>query len=169
MNLCLIRHADAAPPAEGGDDESRPLTDKGRRQCEALAEALQRFGLKTGPLVTSPLVRARETAEALRRHWSGPAPEVLECPHLAPGGKRRKLVQYLRGLDADSVTVIGHQPDLGRFAAWLIGNKKAQIDFAKAGAAFVESEVGPNKGTGVLAWLLTPAWYAAVTKPARAG
>jgi phosphohistidine phosphatase SixA len=53
---------------------------------------------------------------------------------------------------------VGHQPDLSEYAAWLIGDKKAQVNLAKAGAAFIECEAGPSKGGGVLTWLITPAW-----------
>ncbi len=163
MNLCLIRHADAVPLGEGiATDEVRPLSDKGWRQCELLAGALRGFGLHPGTLVTSPLLRSKQTAEGILRHWPDPHPEVLECPELAPDGRRRKLVRFLSSLDGETVTLIGHQPDLGSLVAWLIGNRRSQVDLAKAGAAYVTCDVSPGKGAGRLSWLVTPAWYAAV-------
>jgi phosphohistidine phosphatase len=169
MNICLIRHADALPLAEGSDmtDADRPLTDKGWRQCHALAAALQRVGLEPGTLVVSPLLRSRQTAEGLLARWSGAAPEVLECAALAPGGKPRKLERFVRGLEVETVALVGHQPDLGRFAGWLLGVKKSQIRFAKAGAALIEFNGGPLRGGGVLRWLITPAWcHATANGPA---
>jgi phosphohistidine phosphatase SixA len=53
---------------------------------------------------------------------------------------------------------VGHQPDLGEFAAWLIGSKKAQIDIAKAGVAFIHCEKEVTKGGGSLEWLVPPEW-----------
>ncbi len=160
MNLCLIRHADAVPLGEGSaSDEVRPLSDKGWHQCELLARALQAFGLHPAALVTSPLLRSKQTAEGILRHWPDPHPEVLDCPELAPEGRRRKLIRYLGVMDGETVALVGHQPDLGSLVAWLIGNRRAQVDLAKAGAAFVTCDVSPGKGAGRLRWLVTPAWY----------
>ena len=109
-------------------------------------------------LVTSPLLRARQTAEEVLEHLSSPTPELHTCDHLAPGGKRRKLTRFLRGLGAQSVAIVGHMPDLGLYASWLIGSKKVQIDLAKAGAACIHFEDKPDKAEGVLTWLVTPQW-----------
>ena len=174
MNLCLIRHADAVPLGEGiAEDALRPLSDKGWRQCELLARALQAYGLNPGPLITSPLLRSKQTAEGLLRHWPEPHPEVLECPDLAPDGRRRKLLRFLRGLEGETATLIGHQPDLGNLVAWLIGNRRTQVHLAKAAAAYVDCPVSPVKGAGWLCWLVTPVWYAALagekSEPDRRG
>src|SRR5205807_2522803 len=70
MRLYLIRHADAAPLGEGGvaDDRDRPLTELGHSQCQALAAALQKRDVKVDQIVTSPLLRARQTAEDVQQH-----------------------------------------------------------------------------------------------------
>jgi phosphohistidine phosphatase len=161
MNFLLIRHADALPIEEsaGMSDADRPLTDKGRSQCETLATMLKRGGVTLGTVVTSPYLRARQTADELLKNWTEPKPDLDVCEHLACGGKEKKLSRFLRTLETDSVTLIGHMPDLAIYTAWLIGSKKAQIGLAKAGVAFVESETGPQKGAGTLTWLLTPEWY----------
>jgi len=160
MNFCLIRHGDAQPVdvTSGLDDADRPLTEKGFQQCRDLAAALRRAGVELGKVVTSPYLRARQTADELLKHWQEPAPELVVCEALAPGGKDKKLSRFLRGLESDSVTLVGHMPDLAAYAAWLVGSKKTQLNLAKAGAAFIESDTGPNKGAGVLTWLITPAW-----------
>ncbi len=161
MNFLLIRHADALPVEEAGDvsDADRPLTDKGLTQCSALAAMLKRGGVTLGKVVSSPYLRARQTAEELLKHWTEPKPELEFCNHLACGGKEKKLSRFLRSLETEVVTLVGHMPDLAVYAGWLIGTKKAQISLAKAGAAFIESDTGPNKGAGTLSWLLTPEWY----------
>ena len=91
--------------------------------------------------------------------WGSAAPPLRFCDELAPGGKRRRLARFINELGADQAALIGHQPDLGEFAAWLIGSKKAQIDLAKAGVACIHCEQRLDKGEGTLGWLVTPDWY----------
>jgi phosphohistidine phosphatase len=160
VDLYLIRHADAAPLGEGGvsRDEDRPLTDRGREQARRLPSGFRARGIQLGLVLSSPLLRARQTAEEMLREWPHPAPELRVCTALAPGAKRRKLSRFLNELGSDHVALVGHQPDLGEYAAWLIGSKKAQIDLAKAGVAYIACEQGLGKGDGRLAWLVTPDW-----------
>ncbi len=160
MDLYLIRHADAQPLGEGGiqDDAERPLTALGQAQCGPLAAALQRQGVRLARVVASPLLRARQTAEGLLKNLTPPTPELHTCDHLAPGGKRRKLTRFLRGLGVRSVAVVGHMPDLNLYAGWLIGSKSAQVELAKAGIACIRFEQDPAKGAGILTWLVTPQW-----------
>jgi len=161
MNFCLIRHADAVPvdPTAKMRDADRPLTEKGLEQCKALAATLKRGGVILGKIVTSPYLRARQTAEELLKFWPEPHPSLLVCDYLIPDSKEKKLNRYLRGLEAETVTLVGHMPDMSAYAGWLIGSKKAQVAFAKAGVGWIECDTGPTKGGGVLTWLLTPDWY----------
>jgi phosphohistidine phosphatase len=161
MDLYLIRHADALPLGEQGitEDAVRPLSDEGTAQSRALAAALTRRGIQLDALVSSPLLRAHQTAEGILNGLAQPRPGTWQCNALAPGGKRRKLGRFLRELKGNSIALVGHQPDLGRLAAWLIGSKKAQIDFAKAGIAHITCPEGPDKGKGILLSLMTPEWY----------
>jgi phosphohistidine phosphatase len=161
MDFYLIRHADAQPLGEGGvtQDEDRPLTEEGLAQCKPLATALLRHGVKFDQVVSSPLLRARQTAEGILQHWPAPAPPLHLCEDLANGGKRGKLTRFVRGLDGASFALVGHMPDLAAYAAWLIGSKKAQVDLAKAGVAHIHFESRPGKRQGVLTWLVGPEWY----------
>jgi len=169
MRLYLIRHAEAAPLGEHGttDDEERPLTEKGRAQCGPLAMALRRLGVELSRLLTSPLLRARQTAEALRSSWGEIAPEIVECRHLAPGGKKRKILDRLREQHADAVGLVGHNPDLSVLAAWLVGDKNVSIELDKAGVACIEFEGSLGKGKGTLRWMVTPEWCVAWPRPTR--
>jgi phosphohistidine phosphatase len=162
MDLYLIRHADALALGERGitEDAERPLSEEGQAQAQSVGAGLQRMAVQLSLIVTSPLVRARQTTEGIVRGWAAPAPEVQVNPLLAPGGKRGKLAKALRALGWERLAVVGHQPDLGQFAAWLIGSKKAQVELAKAGVAYVHCPDGPAKGGGSLVWLVTPEWLA---------
>src|SRR5262249_31653890 len=148
MQLYLIRHANATPLGENGitEDALRPLTSKGHEQARAIGPGLLRRGVRLGALVSSPLLRARETAEDIAQTVGERGLELKTCDDLAPGGKRKQLRNFIRDLGVDSAALVGHLPDLGEFAAWLIGSKKAQIDLAKAGVACIHFEEAPGKG-----------------------
>jgi phosphohistidine phosphatase len=160
MDLYLIRHTDALPVGTGEcmTDADRPLSEDGKSQAKTVATGLQRRGVHLSQILTSPLRRARETAEGIQRQWHGDKPEIVECPHLEPGVRPRKLARFLRTVNAESVALVGHQPDLGAWAAWLIGSKKALIDFGKGGVAHISCSEEPDKGSGILVWLVTLDW-----------
>jgi len=111
MHLVIVRHAKAAP---GDPDELRPLTGKGRKQARELGEELRRKGVAPDAVVTSPLLRARETAAALGLG----EPEVDE--RLAPGASPEDIRAVATGR-GQTVVVVGHQPDCGRAMLALAG------------------------------------------------
>ena len=111
MRLLIVRHAEAAP---GKPDALRPLTPEGREQARALGERLRARNLLPDAVLTSPLLRARETAEALELG----TPEVDE--RLAPGATAEDVRAVAAGRGG-TVLVVGHQPDCGRVAAVLQG------------------------------------------------
>ncbi len=161
MELFLIRHADALALGERGitNDEERPLSEKGEADAQAAALALQAKGVVLDKLLTSPLLRARQTAEILLRVWSRPELILDTCDCLAPAGKSRKLSKYLLKSGGERLGLVGHMPHLAEYAAWLLGNKKFQIELAKAGVALITCGELPAKGVGTLQWLVTPEWY----------
>ncbi len=161
MDLYLIRHAEAVQLGEAAgvrEDAERPLTEAGEAQTRILATGLLRQGVRLDYLVSSPLLRAQQTAEGMLRHWTGTPPELRECDHLAPGGRRRRAARFLRQQGGEAVGVVGHMPDLGRFAGWLLGSRKICLDLAKAGVALIRCDEEPAKGAGALVWMVTPEW-----------
>jgi phosphohistidine phosphatase len=161
MDLYLIRHADALALGERGitEDADRPLSEKGENQSQHVGKTLRRQGVVLDKLVTSPLVRARQTADLLLKNWDGPRPEVHVSADLAPDARPRKLARFLRQLGGEHVALVGHLPHIAYWAGWLLGAKKAHIEMAKAGIALITCGDGPRKGTGALQWLVTPAWF----------
>src|SRR5262245_48066337 len=161
MDLYLIRHAEAVPLA-GTDlnaDEDRPLTDHGIAQSRALAAMFQKRGVSFHTVLTSPLLRARQTAQALADQGGARTTDLRICDHLGPGGKIPKIAKALLGIDGDAIGLVGHMPDLGDLAAWMIGSKKAQVEFDKAGVAHIRCKGYVEKGAGKLEWLVTPEWF----------
>jgi phosphohistidine phosphatase len=161
MNLYLIRHAEAEElePDDTRDDAERPLTENGKKQCVALVAGLRVRNVVLDQIVSSPLLRARQTVEGLLEHWPAPAPEQLTCNALAPGGRAKKITRFLLGLSGENVALVGHMPELAEYAGWLIGAKKVQLELAKAGVAFLRFDGSPDKGEGTLVWIVTPEWY----------
>jgi phosphohistidine phosphatase len=169
MHLYLIRHAEAVPLGVNGitKDEHRPLTENGRNQCRAVALALRHLGVRLEKLVSSPLMRARQTADEMLAHWNDRLIESGVCDELAPESKKRKLLREILALGGTSIGLIGHNPELSELAGWFLGEKEAGIHLEKAGVACIAFNGPPNKGSGTLEWLVTPAWcevVAAVTK-----
>jgi phosphohistidine phosphatase len=126
MRLVLVRHAEAAP---GDPDELRTLTPEGRDQARTLGERLRAGGVLPDAVLSSPLVRARQTAEAL----GFGEPEALDA--LAPGATADDVRTATAGR-GETVVVVGHQPDCSRITAALRGG--AEPDFPPAGAQIID-------------------------------
>jgi phosphohistidine phosphatase len=159
MDLYIIRHAEAVPLGHDGveTDEARYLTPAGTASCKPLGRALQRMAPGLSKLFTSPLVRARQTAEGIGNNWKGSL-FLEETPLLAPGGRKRKILNLVREHDGDALGLVGHNPDLSELVGWLLGDKAIGIDLEKSGVACLHFSDKPTKGGAVLAWLVTPAW-----------
>jgi phosphohistidine phosphatase len=130
MRLLIVRHAEATP---GNPDELRTLTPRGLEQARDLGRRLRRQRLAPDAVLSSPLLRARETASALGLG----EPEV--DARLAPGATLRDLREAASGR-GETVLVVGHQPDCGRAVAELTGGPEPA--FPPCGHALVD--LGPE-------------------------
>ena len=83
----------------------------------------------------------------------------LGLSEVVPGGKPRKLSKKLLKSEGAKIGLVGHMPDLGDYAAWLLGDKKMQIDVSKAGVLLIQCGEMPCKGHGALQWMVSPEWY----------
>ncbi|HWO90067.1 MAG TPA: phosphohistidine phosphatase SixA [Gemmatimonadales bacterium] len=159
MEVLLLRHAEAgeADPKRWPDDSDRPITAEGREKQAAMARAIRKAGLGFEHLVTSPLVRARETADVVAEVFEyHDEPVVSEA--LKPGAGPEAMVQLLAKFPPDSrVALVGHEPHLSRTAAALIGRSgDASIDLKKSGVMVIEFDGAPSLGSGTLQLLLKP-------------
>jgi phosphohistidine phosphatase len=114
LRLYLVRHAEAAP---GEPDDLRPLTAAGRESARALGASLAAEGVSADAVLTSPLLRARETGGELARALGC---ELEPDERLAPGATADDVRDAVSGR-GDAVVVVGHQPDCGEIAAELSG------------------------------------------------
>jgi phosphohistidine phosphatase len=129
MRLYLVRHAKAAP---GDPDELRPLTQEGREQSRALGKRMLSEDAAPAVILTSPLLRARETGGELARAFDI---ESIPDERLAPGANVDDVRAAVQGRGAQ-VVVVAHQPDCGRIAAALTDGPEPR--FPAAGLVVLE-------------------------------
>jgi phosphohistidine phosphatase len=158
MELLIVRHAIAfeRDRQRWRDDGARPLSPAGIRQSRKAAAGLKEFSKRPDRLLTSPLVRARQTAQILTdvARW----PQAEETPELSPGGAALAVLTLLGQERSKVVAVVGHEPDLGvLLTACLLGEGGAlAIEMKKNAVACVSFEGSPRAGRAVLKWLATP-------------
>ena len=154
--LCLVRHAIAAERGEDWpNDDKRPLTARGVSRFRECVEGLSTLGVAIDEIFTSPLVRARQTADLLASGLPGtPAVKILDAlsPGHAPGSV---LAQLARQAHRRRIALVGHEPDLGELAAHLIGAGRA-LPFKKGGVCRIDVESLTSRRPGALEWFVTP-------------
>ena len=152
MFLHLLRHADAGDPdAWQGPDAIRPLSAKGRRQCKRLGDHLAAIGFATDAIVTSPKVRAEQTADLVGERLSTP---VTVDDRLGGGFDLETLDELLTDVgDPERIIVVGHDPDFSETLSALCG---PQLEMKKGAFTRIETERPLRAGHGTLRWLLPP-------------
>ena len=163
MNLFILRHGLASDPGEDGQprdlkDAERPLSPKGRQRMRHITAAMRTLQLKFDVVATSPLLRARQTAQIVTEALELRRKLVL-TDNLAPAGSPQLLVEQLNELGprAKNILLVGHEPYLSRLIALLVaGNTMAAVDLKKGGLAKLEVEKLRYARCATLAWLLTP-------------
>lgn len=161
MNLYLLRHGLAVEREEFdyANDDARPLTPKGKKQLRAAAAALGAMGLGFDAMLSSPLVRARQTAEIIATELKLKNQPGL-ADELKPGAAAKKLVQKINGLKPApaNLLLVGHEPDLGELISrFVTGQAGGGFALKKGGLAKLELDRLRAGKCAALAWLLTPA------------
>jgi phosphohistidine phosphatase len=152
--LYFLRHGDAGAP-QAGDDDVRKLTKRGKEALRAAAPLWRRLNLRPEVVLSSPLVRAVQTAEIFCEALGG-EPTVDEL--LRPGASWGQLARAMaRHPDARRVMFVGHEPDLSSAIVHLTGT--ASVRMRKGGLACLEFYGTPEPGGGEIAWLLDPDLY----------
>lgn len=160
MRLYLLRHAIAVPHGTPGyaDDAQRPLTDEGHAQARAVARGLKQLKLPVELILTSPYVRAMQTARHVAEVFGGRVP-LKECAELQAEVAPRETSAALKGLSSTGhLLCVGHEPHLSAWVSELVaGPGGMQCLMKKSGAACIElPRVPPPAGSGTLRWLITP-------------
>ena len=156
LEVYLVRHAIAAERGpEYPDDTKRPLTRDGIARFRRAAKALAALDVDVDQIITSPLLRTKQTAEILAQALRS-RPPVVTAESLAPEGSPTDVFQELaKQLRKGRVALVGHEPNLGELAARLIGSR-TPIEFKKGAICRIDFEILPPKGPGHLRWFVTP-------------
>jgi phosphohistidine phosphatase len=160
MNLYILRHGIAVEPGTPGyeKDADRPLTQEGERKLWQVAEAMEALELSFDLILSSPYLRARQTAEIVAEALK--ARKRLELSDsLAPGGSTKKLVELLNRHQPppDNVLLVGHEPYLSGLISLLVaGDTTSAVTMKKGGLCKLSTESLKHGRCAALEWLLTP-------------
>jgi phosphohistidine phosphatase len=164
MELYLLRHGIAADLGEGGvvRDADRPLTDEGRAKMKQEACGMRELGLNPELIFTSPLLRARQTADAVAEVLS--INRIVVIAALAPGccfargvGRQADVFVEMSAHECERALVAGHQPDLTELASVLLtGERHLNLEFKKGALCAIDITGLPPRAPGILRWLLAP-------------
>jgi phosphohistidine phosphatase len=156
-SLYLVRHAIAEERGpDWPDDTKRPLTEKGIARMREAVEGFAALEAAIEIVLTSPLVRAKETADLLIEGLK-PKPALAVLPSLAPGEAPAKVAEALGAYAGKrAIALVGHEPALGELGGWLIG-ANAPMVFKKGGICRIDVANLPPERYGQLVWLATPA------------
>ena len=154
MKLCFLRHGEADWPNWTKPDNERPLTERGRKEMNRVAKFLERLKFIPDSILTSPLPRASQTAEIIGRRLGI---ELQTEPALAHGFNVERLRRLLAKRNAESVMIVGHEPEFSEVIGKLTGGK---IKISKAGVALLDIDRSCTSGT--LLWLFPPKFTKAI-------
>ena len=164
FELYLIRHGLAEERGNAWpDDGKRPLTEEGMASMRKEARGLARLGVVLDVVLSSPLVRARQTAELVAGGLE-PRPPIVNVESLTPDGSYAAVVADLeKHARKHRIALVGHEPAIGELAARLIGSRHS-FEFKKGAVCRIDVDAIPPAGPGNLRWLLTPKVLKAVRK-----
>jgi phosphohistidine phosphatase len=156
LEVYLIRHGvaeDRGP--DWPDDSKRPLTSAGISRLRKEARGLAALDVTFDQIITSPLVRTRQTADVFADILKD-KPPIATSDALAPAGTPAAVMQEIaKHAKKARIALVGHEPNLGELAAELI-RSRTPLEFKKGGVCRIDFEVPPPKGAGALRWFLPP-------------
>lgn len=163
MTLYLMRHGIAEDSAPSGGDPERRLTERGTLRTATVAKGLKRLGLEFDRIITSPFVRARQTAEIVAR-VTGYEGELLLDPRLVPFGTLEAFADLLaEHSDSRHLMLTGHEPNIGTVISGLVAESSLDIDVRKGSVTAIEVRRTRRPAAGTLLWTITPTLFERLT------
>lgn len=153
MEILLMRHGRAGQRSDEQDDALRPLTGDGVKRLKKALPGLHRVVPRLDRVVTSPLLRARQTAQLVAEDYGVPLKELTA---LSPGGDHQALTRWLGRQRDEVVLLVGHEPDLGRLASgYLTGSRDSFVPLKKGAICQIHFTDKPAVAQGELRLLFT--------------
>jgi phosphohistidine phosphatase len=163
MILYIIRHAIAAPAGasgQGEDDSQRPLTGAGRKKMRKIAQGLKELEVQIDLILTSPYLRAAQTAKILAKKFDLDKEKVVFTNNLIPSGYPDQLAEEINKSygEVENLALVGHEPSLSSLIAMLIsGDPTLSVVLKKGGVCRLSLEKLQYGRCAELNWLLSPA------------
>lgn len=155
MEIYFLRHAEAQEKKEGMNDEERPLTSFGASTISNVAKSLTRNIDSFDLILTSPLLRARQTADIMGNIFHNKE-RIKESQNLLVGTEPSRLLDEIKKhKKLKRLLIVGHQPHLGICVSYLTGESEDRADIKKGGCALVKME-DFKRAKGKLIWIKTP-------------
>jgi phosphohistidine phosphatase len=148
MRLYFLRHGQADWPNWNRPDDERPLTERGKKEMRKVAKFLKALDVSLDHILSSPLPRARQTADIVAERFKL---HVHEDEMLANGFNAQSLKQLLHEYSVDNIMIVGHEPSFGHVIAEITGG---DCKLSKGGVALVDLD--EKKMKGQLFWLFPP-------------
>ncbi len=156
MEIYILRHAIAEERRPGRPDEKRALTEEGRRKLRPVLSLARAAGVAPSLILTSPYVRAVQTAE-IAAEVLGYKGTIVRTASLIPGSLPEAAWREIRDRrDEQAILLAGHEPLLSALAGYLLGDPELAIDFRKGALLRLDIDVSQREPQGSLQWLLTP-------------
>lgn len=155
MNLYLIRHGEAEQTSGNKPHEIRALTEHGVEIVRASSEFWKNFIQNFDIIISSPLIRAKQTADIIHDVLKV-KPEVVEEISLLNGGLTEDLISIADAFGMKEIAMVGHQPDIGIHIGSLIGTGDSNFKIPPAAIAKIRFVENPRIGKGILELLLPP-------------
>ncbi len=156
MDLLILRHGEAGKRSPSPGDSKRTLTAEGRQEIADLSNGIKSLEIKLDGILTSPLLRAKQTAEIVAKSLKYKG-AIEELDSLKPEGSKLEFYSVLSKLKQDSmILVVGHEPYLSEMIGEAISQSGCRINLKKAGLARIKVISTLPKIKGELRWLLTP-------------
>lgn len=156
MDLLILRHGEAGRRSPSPGDSKRALTDGGKQEIADLSNGLKSLEVKLDNIFSSPLLRAKQTAEIVAKSLKYKG-KIEELDSLKPEGSKLEFYLSLSKLKQDAVVlVVGHEPYLSEVIGEAISQSGCRINLKKAGLARIKVISTLPKIKGELRWLLTP-------------
>ncbi len=155
MIIYVLRHGIAEEGHAGQPDSQRRLTKEGKSKLSDVLERARDTGVRPDVILTSPFVRAVETAKIAAETLKYEAP-LIPVPELTPDGSPEQVWQEVRNhSEAEELLIAGHEPLLSQLVAYLLGSPALQVDMKKGALVAIDCAQLRGQPRGVLLWMLT--------------
>ena len=165
MQLYILRHGIAEDEKPGSKDADRALTAEGKKKLREVLRVAHRAGVAPKLIISSPYVRAKDTASLLANEFEMKDKVALSVNLIPPGNFESLINEIREKYDVDNLALVGHEPMLSSLISWLAtGNTDMKVALKKGGFAYLATDNLYQDGRATLNWLLTPALLVNLSK-----